>query len=140
MRILVTGGAGYIGSHTVKLLLARGHQVTVFDNLSAGHRQAVPPDCLVVGDLKDVDHLDHVFVVNRIEAVIHFAASALVGESVTNPAKYYHNNLINSLNLLDRVRPGLPERGQAGADGTDLALGGRPGRSGGGVRGNNENR
>lgn len=104
MRILVTGGAGYIGSHTVKLLLARGHQVTVFDNLSAGHRQAVPPDSLVVGDLKDVDHLDHVFVVNRIEAVIHFAASALVGESVTNPAKYYQNNLLNSLGLLERVR------------------------------------
>jgi UDP-glucose-4-epimerase GalE len=104
MRILVTGGAGYIGSHTVKLLLARGHDVTVYDNLSEGHRRAVPADRLVVGDLKDVDHLDHVLVVNRVEAVVHFAASCYVGESVTDPAKYYLNNLSNSLNLLDRCR------------------------------------
>lgn len=104
MRILVTGGAGYIGSHTVQLLLARGHDVTVYDNLSAGHRRAVPSERLVVGDLKDVDHLDHVLVVNRVEAVVHFAASCFVGESVTDPAKYYLNNLLNSLNLLDRCR------------------------------------
>jgi UDP-glucose-4-epimerase GalE len=104
MRLLVTGGAGYIGSFTVRRLLARGHQVTVFDNLAAGHRQAVPPEVLVVGDLKDVDHLDHVLTANRIEGVIHFAASAYVGESVTHPAKYYQNNLLNSLNLLERVR------------------------------------
>jgi UDP-glucose 4-epimerase len=104
MRTLVTGGAGYIGSHTVKLLLARGHDVIVFDNLSAGHRQAVPADRLVVGDLRDVDQLDHAFVVNRIEAVVHFAASCYVGESVTDPAKYYLNNLLNSLNLLERCR------------------------------------
>jgi UDP-glucose-4-epimerase GalE len=104
MRILVTGGAGYIGSHTVRLLLARGHEVTVFDNLSYGHRQAVPADRLVVGDLRDVDHLDNVLVVNRIEAVVHFAAFAYVGESVKEPAKYYTNNLLYSLNLLDRCR------------------------------------
>jgi UDP-glucose 4-epimerase len=104
MRILVTGGAGYIGSHTVKQLLAKGHSVTVYDNLSMGHRQSVPAELLVVGDLKDVDHLDHVMLANRIEAVIHFAASAYVGESVTNPSKYYVNNLLNSLNLLERVR------------------------------------
>jgi UDP-glucose-4-epimerase GalE len=104
MRILVTGGAGYIGSHTVKLLLARGHDVTVFDNLSNGHRQAVPEGRLVVGDLKDADQVDHVLVVNRVEAVVHFAASCYVGESVTNPAKYYLNNLANSMALLERCR------------------------------------
>lgn len=109
MRILVTGGAGYIGSHTVKLLLARGHAVTVYDNLSAGHRAAVPKEILTVGDLKDVDHLDQLMLVNQIEAVIHFAASAYVGESVTNPSKYYQNNLQNSLNLLEHVRRlGIP--------------------------------
>jgi len=104
MRILVTGGAGYIGSHTVKLLLERGHTVTVFDNLSAGHRQAVPHARLVVADLKDVDTLDHAFINDRIEGVIHFAASAYVGQSVPNPSKYYRNNLSTSLNLLERVR------------------------------------
>lgn len=104
MRILVTGGAGYIGSHTVKHLLAHGHDVLVVDNLAMGHRQAVPADKLVVADLKDSDHIDHLLVVHRIEAVIHFAADAAVGESVVDPAKYYHNNLLNSLNLLERVR------------------------------------
>src|SRR6478672_2357745 len=104
MRILVTGGAGYIGSHTVRQLLGRGHDVTVFDNLSAGHRQAVPAENLVVGDLRDVDHLDHLLVTKRVEAVVHFAAYCYVGESVTDPAKYYANNLIHALNLIDRCR------------------------------------
>jgi UDP-glucose 4-epimerase len=104
MRILVTGGAGYIGSHTLRLLLARGHEVTVYDSLSMGHREAVPADALVVGDLKDLDHLDHVLLIHRIEAVIHFAANAFVGESVVNPAKYYQNNLVNTLNLMERMR------------------------------------
>lgn len=107
-RILVTGGAGYIGSHTVRLLLARGHDATVFDNLVYGHRQAVPSERLVVGELSDAAMLDRVLSENRIEAVIHFAAFAYVGESVTNPAKYYANNLVASLNLLDAcIRAGV---------------------------------
>jgi UDP-glucose 4-epimerase len=104
MRILVTGGAGYIGSHTVKQLLARGHDVTVFDNLVAGHRAAVPADRLIVADLRDIDTLDHLLIANRIEAVVHFAAFTAVGESMTEPAKYYTNNLGYSLQLLDRCR------------------------------------
>jgi len=104
MRILVTGGAGYIGSHTVKQLLARGHDVTVYDNLSAGHRSSVPAERLVVGDLRDIDHIDQLLMTSRIEAVVHFAALAYVGESVKEPSRYYTNNLIYSLNLLDRCR------------------------------------
>ncbi len=104
MRILVTGGAGYIGSHAVKLFLARGHDVWVYDNLSMGHRAAVPAERLVVADLSEAQRLDHALVLHRIEAVVHFAAFAFVGESVTQPAKYYHNNLVNTLNLLDALR------------------------------------
>jgi UDP-glucose-4-epimerase GalE len=104
MRILVTGGAGYIGSHAVKLFLARGHDVWVYDNLSFGHRAAVPADRLVVADLNEPARLDHVLVTRRIEAVVHFAAFAYVGESVRDPGKYYQNNLVNTLNLLEALR------------------------------------
>jgi UDP-glucose 4-epimerase len=104
MRILVTGGAGYIGSHAVKLFNRRGHEVWVYDNLSTGHRTAVPAERLVVGDLKDVHRLDQLLLGQRIEAVVHFAASCYVGESVQHPAKYYDNNLVNTLNLLECVR------------------------------------
>lgn len=104
MRILVTGGAGYIGSFTVHTLLARGHTVAVYDNLSAGHRQAMPDELLHVGDLADAARLDHLLTTERVEAVVHFAASCYVGESVTDPAKYYQNNLANTLALLDAVR------------------------------------
>lgn len=104
MRILVTGGAGYIGSHTVRLLMNQGHEVWAFDSLVTGHRQAVPEERLVVADLKDIDRIDHTLIVNRIEAVVHFAAFAYVGESVADPAKYYRNNLVNTLNLMECMR------------------------------------
>lgn len=104
MRILIIGGAGYIGSHAVKLFLARGHDVWVYDNLSMGHRQAVPADRLIVADLNELARLDQVMVERRIEAVVHFAAFAAVGESVREPAKYYQNNLVNTLNLMECAR------------------------------------
>jgi len=104
MRILVTGGAGYIGSHAVKLFRERGHDIWVYDNLSMGHRGAVPPDRLVVGDLNDLHRLDQLLVEQRIDAVVHFAAWTYVGESVQQPAKYWQNNVVNALGLLDCVR------------------------------------
>jgi UDP-glucose 4-epimerase len=104
MRILVTGGAGYIGSHAVKLFLSRGHDVWIFDNLVYGHRESVPADRLVVGDLGETHRLDQLLVERRIEAVVHFAAYALVGESVQQPAKYWQNNVVNTLGLLDSCR------------------------------------
>src|SRR5262245_9475994 len=104
MRILVTGGAGYIGSHAVKLLLARGHEVWVYDNLCHGHRAAVPAGRLIVGDLAEVDRVDQALVQHRIEAVMHFAAFAYVGESVKDPGKYYRNNLANTLGLMECLR------------------------------------
>ncbi len=104
MRILVTGGAGYIGSHAVMFFLSRGHDVWVYDNLSMGHRAAVPAERLLVGDLAEAARLDNAFVMHRIEAVVHFAAFAFVGESVKEPAKYYQNNLVNTLQLLDACR------------------------------------
>lgn len=104
MRILVVGGAGYIGSHTVRLLLERGHDVWIYDNLSSGHRAAVPADRLIVADLADAGTLDHVFISKRIDAVMHFAALCYVGESVKEPAKYYHNNVFLGLQLLETCR------------------------------------
>src|SRR5205823_3143687 len=99
-----TGGAGYIGSHTVRALLARGHDVRVYDSLVFGHRAAVPADRLIVGDLREADALDHALLIHRIEAVVHFAAFAYVGESVTDPAKYYQNNVVNAITLFERMR------------------------------------
>lgn len=104
MRILVTGGAGYIGSHAVRLFLARGHHVWVYDNLSQGHRAAVPADRLIVGDLNEIPKLDHVLLMHRIEAVVHFSAFTSVGESVREPGRYYQNNLVNTLNLMESLR------------------------------------
>ncbi len=104
MKILVVGGAGYIGSHAVRLLTAAGHQVTVYDNLSRGHRQAVPAEFLVEGELADQDKLVDVMTAKQIDAVMHFAAFALVNESVNDPAVYYRNNVVAAVELLDAMR------------------------------------
>ena len=104
MNIMVVGGAGYIGSHAVRLLIAAGHQVTVYDNLSRGHRQAVPDGLLVEGDLTDRARVVSVLRECKIEAVMHFAAFALVNESVADPALYYRNNVIAALELLEAMR------------------------------------
>jgi UDP-glucose-4-epimerase GalE len=100
VSILVTGGAGYVGSHTVKELERQGHRVVVYDNLSRGHRWAVNSAELIEGDLADETRLGEVFSRNPIQAVLHFAALAYVGESVEDPARYYENNVANSLKLL----------------------------------------
>jgi UDP-glucose-4-epimerase GalE len=104
MRILVTGGAGYIGSHTAMVLAAAGHEPVVFDDMSQGHDWAVKWGPLERGSLSDPARLAQVFAAHPIDAVVHFAASALVGESMTNPAKYFRNNTVATLNLLDAMR------------------------------------
>jgi UDP-glucose 4-epimerase len=105
MRILVTGGAGYIGSVVTEELVKDGHEVVVYDNLSKGHRGAVVDGAVFVeGDLLEADKLRQTLKYKRTEAVIHMAAFSLVGESVENPAKYYHNNVVAGLVLLDAMR------------------------------------
>jgi UDP-glucose-4-epimerase GalE len=101
--ILVTGGAGYIGSHTVRLLASQGRQIVVLDNLVFGHREAIidPGVELVVGNVGDRELLRGLFEKHRFGGVIHFAAYAYVGESVTNPLKYYRNNTAEPLTLLE---------------------------------------
>lgn len=101
MKILVVGGAGYIGSHMVKFLAKDGHNVVVLDNLSTGFRQSVKYGQLVIGDLADVHLLENLFQQHKFDGVMHFAANSLVGESVTNPSKYFRNNVSNTQNLLD---------------------------------------
>lgn len=103
MRILVTGGAGYIGSHTAKLLAQTGFEPVVLDNLSAGHRRAVQWGPFVQGDLADSNTLREVISAYNIQAVVHFAAHAYVAESMHNPRKYFRNNVVNTLNLLDAM-------------------------------------
>ena len=100
MNILVTGGAGYIGSHACKALSANGFQPVVYDSLARGHRSLVKWGDLAVGDVHDSAVLDDAFRRYRPEAVLHFAAFAYVGESVEQPEKYFHNNVVGTLNLL----------------------------------------
>lgn len=105
MAILVCGGAGYIGSHTVARLVEKGKEVIVFDNIQKGHKKAVPEEVkLYVGDLRDKDALEKVFSENNIEAIIDFAADSLVGESVTVPLKYYNNNMYGTMCLLEKMQ------------------------------------
>ena len=100
-KVLVVGGAGYIGSHMVKMLVKAGHEVVVLDNLSTGFRGLAKYGRLVIGDLADVNVLENLFLEHQFDGVMHFAASSLVGESMTSPAKYYRNNVANTLNILD---------------------------------------
>src|SRR5579871_2901209 len=103
--ILVTGGAGYIGSHYVLYAREHGEEVVVLDNLAYGHREAIPADVpFYEGEMGDRALLDRIFTERRIDAVVHFAAYAYVGESVTEPSKYYHNNTVAALNVLDAMR------------------------------------
>jgi len=105
MRILVSGGAGYIGSHVVRMLLGRGNDVVVIDNLSRGHKEAVPEVVpFEKADLLDYDGLSNAIKKYSIDAVIHFAAFAYVGESVENPQMYYSNNVIGSFNLINALK------------------------------------
>ena len=104
MRVFVTGGAGYIGSVITDQLVAAGHRVVVYDNLSKGHGDAVNEDATFVeGDLLDAAALKHALTANEIDAVIHMAAASLVGESMTKPELYYMNNVVASLRLLDAM-------------------------------------
>ena len=101
LKVLVTGGAGYIGSHFVKMLIEKGHQPLVVDNLSRGHIEAVPQDVLFEDiDILDTDTLSYIIRTHLPDAVVHFAAYAYVGESVENPGVYYQNNVAGSLNLI----------------------------------------
>jgi UDP-glucose 4-epimerase len=105
MRVCVTGGAGYIGSVVAEVLLARGHTVSVYDDLSEGHREAVPDGArLLEGDLLDGPRLEAALREARAEAVVHMAAVCLVGESMTDPAKYYRVNVVGGLTLLEAMR------------------------------------
>jgi len=102
--IVVTGGAGYIGSHMAKQLQAEGHKVIVFDNLGRGNGDAALDAELIVGDISNTEQLAPVFENHQVDAVLHFAAFAYVGESVHHPDMYYRNNVAGTLNLIDTMR------------------------------------
>ena len=103
MRVLVTGGAGYIGSHVSWVLAEHGHEPIIFDNLSTGHADQVRAGKLVQGDLCNKEQIMAAFAAEKPEAVMHFAARSLVGESVTNPRIYFHDNIVGALNLLEAM-------------------------------------
>ena len=103
MKVLVVGGAGYIGSHMAKLLVDSGHSVVVLDNFSTGHRDAVPCNEVIEGDLGDRDLLDGIFSGRQFDGVIHFASYIQVGESIEKPDRYYRNNVANTLTLLEAM-------------------------------------
>ena len=104
MSILIIGGAGYIGSHTVKYFLEQNEDIIVVDNLLTGHKEAILTDKFYNCDIRDKENLDKVFKENNIEAVIHFAANSLVGESMVKPYEYYHNNVYGMMCLLDVMK------------------------------------
>lgn len=110
MRVLVIGGAGYIGSHMCKMLAEQGHTVHVLDNLSTGHKEACRFGTLHIGDLSDVSTLHHVFNATKPEAVMHFAGKSIVAESIRDPSQYYFTNFVGTATLADYMsqQPGLP--------------------------------
>lgn len=103
MHVLICGGAGYIGSHMAKMLAVRGERVTIFDNLSTGHREAVQWGPLIVGDLLVPADIDRALQASTYDAVMHFSAKSLVGESINNPDRYYLNNVVGTVNLLNAL-------------------------------------
>ena len=104
MSILIIGGAGYIGSHTVKYFIEQNEDVIIVDNLLTGHKEAILSDKFYECDIRDKENLDKIFKENNIEAVIHFAANSLVGESMVKPYEYYHNNVYGMMCLLDVMK------------------------------------
>ncbi|MCF0117373.1 MAG: UDP-glucose 4-epimerase, partial [Bacilli bacterium] len=104
MTVLVCGGAGYIGSHTVYALIEKGYDVVIIDNLETGHREAVHPKArFYQGDIRDKAFLEDFFAKEKVDAVVHFAANSLVGESMVDPLKYYDNNVYGTKNLLEAM-------------------------------------
>ena len=105
MKILVTGGTGYIGSVAIRRLMAAGHEISVFDNVERGHRESLPAGVpLVVGDLRDASAIRSAMAAAKPDAVMHFAAYALVGESMRQPELYFGNNVVGGVNLLEAMR------------------------------------